>query len=347
MPQIIDLRSDTVTLPTASMYKAMTSADLGDDVLGDDPTVQKLEENAATLTGKDAALFVPSGTMGNLVSILVHCPRGSEIILGNKSHTFVYEAGGISAFGGVHSHQLNNQSDGTIKIDDIVQAIRGDNVHFPKTACIALENTHNICNGAPLPVRYLKTIFQIAQEHSLKVHTDGARIFNAAVSLDIPVDQIAKFTDSITFCLSKGLTAPVGSVVCGTDEFIYHARRIRKVLGGGMRQAGVLAAAGLVSLNEMTDQLNLDHQNLHTLAEGLAKIHGIEIIPQDFKTNILYFQLADTRISDEEFVQRMEQNGVRFFTLGKNRFRLVTHSGVCKDDILNAIEKFSKILGSI
>lgn len=322
----------------------MSTAELGDDVLGDDPTVQKLESRAAELTGKESALFVPSGTMGNLISILVHCPRGSEIILGNKAHTFVYEAGGISALGGIHSHQLGNLPDGTMRIDDIVQAIRVDNVHFPKTACIALENTHNICNGAPLVETYLELVFQIAQEHSLKIHTDGARIFNAAASQNTTVKNLCQWTDSITFCLSKGLTSPVGSVICGDEEFIYHARRTRKVLGGGMRQAGILAAAGLVSLNQMTDQLKTDHHNLHDLAIGLANLPSIKLNPSDFKTNILYFKLINSKLTDEEFVKKMEINGVRFFALGKNRFRLVTHSGIDKTDIKKTLKIFKEIL---
>ena len=344
--KIIDLRSDTVTLPTNEMMDAIQNAALGDDVLEDDPTVKKLEYQTAELLGKESALFVPSGTMGNLISIMVHCHRGSEVILGDKSHTFKYEAGGISALGGIHSAQLKNNLDGTIDIEKIENAIRDDNVHFPKTACISLENTHNICNGSPIDTEYLSKVFNIAQENNLKVHTDGARIFNASVALNVKVEELAQFTDSITFCLSKGLTAPIGSMVCGTEEFIYHARRTRKILGGGMRQVGILAAAGLISISKMTTQLKLDHENLNQLANGLAKIKEIDINPDDFKTNILFFGLKNTPINDEELVFKMDKLGVRFFALGKNKFRLVTHSGVNINDINYTLNAFNNVFNS-
>jgi len=344
--KIIDLRSDTVTLPTKEMMDAIQNAVLGDDVLEDDPTVIKLESQTAELLGKEAALFVPSGTMGNLISIMVHCPRGSEVILGNKSHTFKYEAGGISALGGIHSAQLKNNPNGTIDIDNIENAIRDDNVHFPKTACISLENTHNICNGSPINVEYLSKVLNLARENNLKIHTDGARIFNASVALNVEVKELAQFTDSITFCLSKGLTAPIGSMVCGTEEFIYFARRTRKILGGGMRQVGILASAGLVSISKMVNKLKLDHENLTQLANGLAQFKEIDINPDDFKTNILFFGLKNTSINDEELVFKMEKLGVRFFALSKNKFRLVTHSGVHNDDINYTLNAFSNVFNS-
>jgi threonine aldolase len=256
---IIDLRSDTVTLPSDEMRKTIASAKLGDDVFSEDPCVNKLEQKAALMMGMERGLLVPSGTMGNLVSILVHCQRGTEIILGDKAHTFVYEAGGISAFGGIHSRQLTNQTDGTIDIDEIKSAIRMDNDHFPKTSAITLENTHNLCNGSPLSPDYIKDVAQIARDNDMKLHIDGARIFNAAVALDVDVKDLVADSDSITFCLSKGLAAPIGSVICGSEEFIYHARRNRKALGGGMRQAGIIAAAGIVSLDKMMDQIGEDH----------------------------------------------------------------------------------------
>ena len=251
MSKMIDLRSDTVTLPSEEMRKAILSAKLGDDVFGEDPTVNELEAKAAKIIGKEAALLIPSGTMGNLVSILVHCQRGTEIILGDKSHTFMYEAGGISAFGGVHSQQLKNQADGTIKIEEIKSAIRMDNDHFPKTSAITLENTHNLCNGSPLSPDYIKDVAQIAHDNDMKLHIDGARIFNAAVALDVDVKDLVISADSVTFCLSKGLASPIGSIVCGSEEFIYHAHRNRKALGGGMRQAGIIAAAGIFSMETM------------------------------------------------------------------------------------------------
>jgi threonine aldolase len=342
--KIIDLRSDTVTLPSNEMMDAIQNAKLGDDVLEDDFTVKKLESETAKLTGKEAALFVPSGTMGNLISIMVHCPRGSEIILGDKSHTFKYEAGGISALGGIHSAQLPNNINGTIDIDKIKDAIREDNVHFPKTACISLENTHNICNGSPINTDYLSQVYNIAQENKLKVHTDGARLFNSAVALNLKVNELTKYTDSITFCLSKGLSAPIGSMVCGTEEFIYHARRTRKILGGGMRQVGILASAGLISISKMTNQLKIDHEHLSQLAIGLSQIKEIDINPEHYKTNILYFGLKNNTFSDEKFVQEMEKHGIRFFALGKNKFRLVTHSGINTENIQYTLNIFNKII---
>ncbi|MBC8196433.1 MAG: low-specificity L-threonine aldolase [Candidatus Marinimicrobia bacterium] len=341
---IIDLRSDTVTLPTKEMMDAIQNAKLGDDVLEDDFVVKKLEDETAKLSGKDAALFVPSGTMGNLISIMVHCPRGSEVILGDKSHTFKYEAGGISALGGIHSAQLSNNSDGTIDIDKIKTSIREDNVHFPKTACISLENSHNLCNGSPINIEYLSQVYNIAQENNLKVHTDGARIFNSAVALNLELKELTTYTDSITFCLSKGLSAPIGSMVCGTKEFIYHARRTRKILGGGMRQVGILASAGLISISKMTNQLKTDHLHLSQLANGLSQIKKIEINPTNYKTNILYFSIKNNPFSDEEFIQHMEKQGIRFFALSKNKFRLVTHSGISDKDIHFTLNVFNNIL---
>ena len=291
MSKIIDLRSDTVTLPSDEMRKAIFNAKLGDDVFGEDPSVNNLEAKAAAVMGKETSLLVPSGTMGNLVCILAHCQRGTEIILGDKAHTFVFEVGGISAFGGAHSHQLKNQLDGTINIEDIKSAIRMDNVHFPKTSAITLENTHNLCNGSPLNMEYTKSVADIAHDNDIKLHIDGARIFNAAVALNLDVKELVKEADSVTFCLSKGLSAPIGSVVCGSQEFIYHARRIRKALGGGMRQAGIIASAGIFSLDNMLDQIKNDHQNARRLAEGIDKINGLSVNYENIKTNILYFNI--------------------------------------------------------
>jgi len=240
LKKYIDLRSDTVTQPSKLMLEEIVQSPLGDDVFIEDPTVNKLEDKAAKMLGKEKALLVPSGTMGNLIALLVHCPRGTEVILGDASHTFIYEAGGISAFGGIHSHQLKNEIDGTINIQSIESAIRQDNVHFPRTALICLENTHNMCFGSPIHSSYMNDVYAIAKKHKLKIHTDGARIFNAAVALNVDIRELVQHTDSITFCLSKGLSAPIGSILCGTEEFIHEARRMRKALGGGMRQAGII-----------------------------------------------------------------------------------------------------------
>jgi len=343
MDKIIDLRSDTVTLPTDEMLEAIVNAKLGDDVFGEDPTVNQLEEKAANMLGKEAGLLVPSGTMGNLVSILTHCGRGTEILLGNKSHTFYYEAGGISAFGGIHSRQLKNQLDGTINIGDIQAAIRGDNIHFPKTSAITLENTHNLCNGSPLSAEYIRDVYHIARNNKMKLHIDGARIFNAAVALNVNVKNLAADTDSITFCLSKGLSAPVGSIICGSDKFIYHARRIRKALGGGMRQAGIIAAAGIVSLDKMIDQIKEDHNNIQLLAEGISNIEGLSIEKKNIKSNILYFNIEGGEIRNAELAKQttskdlypfdIKLRNIYFLETSPSRFRLVTHYGITCDDV--------------
>ena len=251
----IDLRSDTVTQPTPAMREAMAKADVGDDVYGEDPTVNELQAKAASMLGKEAGLFVPSGTMGNLAAILAHCNRGDEIILGNLAHTFLFEAGGIAALGGVHPHTLPNQPDGRIDLDDIREAIRPDNPHMPITRAVTIENTHNRCGGVPLTVEYTQAVGDLAHENGLSLHLDGARIFDAAAALDVDVKELTDPVDSVTFCLSKGLCAPVGSIICGSTEFIQRAHRIRKQLGGGMRQAGILAAAGIVALDEIVPRI--------------------------------------------------------------------------------------------
>ena len=321
----------------------ISRAELGDDVFGDDPTVNRLQAMAADRFGKEAALLVPSGTMANLVSVLVHCPRGTEVILGDKSHTFIYEGGGIAAFGGVHPHPLHNQGDGTMDTEDIRAAIRVENDHFPRTRLIALENTHNKCAGTPLTPEYIASVATIAREHQLKLHMDGARIFNAAVALDTSVSDLAKDVDSISFCMSKGLAAPVGSVICGTREFIYEARRVRKALGGGMRQAGILAAAGLVALDEMIPQIKSDHANAKILADGLARLPRFIIEPQKIHTNIVYFGMRESSLSASEIVLRSEEKGVRFLATGPRQFRMVTHYGVDIRDIRRTIDILKSI----
>jgi threonine aldolase len=354
MNKIIDLRSDTVTLPSAKMRSAIAAAKLGDDVFNEDPSVNELETKSAAIMGKDASLLVPSGTMGNLVSILVHCQRGTEIIVGDKAHTFVYEAGGVSAFGGIHSRQLKNKIDGTIDIYDIKSAIRMDNIHFPKTSAITLENTHNLCNGAPLTPVYINSVSEITNDNNMKLHIDGARIFNAAVALNVDVKELVKDANSVTFCLSKGLAAPIGSVICGSEEFIYHARRIRKALGGGMRQAGIIAAAGIFSLDSMLDQIRNDHQNAKQLAEGIDEIEGLFVDKKNIKSNILYFDIERGKSRCDELDSQTQDidiypfeinlDGVRFFESRPDHFRLVTHYGVKKDDIKKALEVFKNMI---
>jgi Threonine aldolase len=270
---------------------------LGDDVFQERSKLStQLEEIAAKRFNKQGALFVPSGTMANLIAVLSHCHRGDEVILGDQAHTFLYEAGGISSFGGVHSRQLVNQADGTIAIDDIKHAIRKEDVHFPTTRLICLENTHNRCFGMPLSSDYVNSVAEVAKNDSILVHVDGARIFNAAVSLDTSVAKLTDEIDSVSFCLSKGLSAPAGSLLCGSEDFIYRARRNRKALGGGMRQAGILAAAGIIALEKMTERIADDHQNARALAEGISDIKGISIDLDKIQTNIIYFSLDHPKI---------------------------------------------------
>ena len=327
------------------MRDAMARAEVGDDVFGEDPTVNRLERQAAETMGKAAGLFMPSGTMGNLAALLAHCGRGDEAIVGDEAHTFYYEAGGMAALGGIQPRTLPNRPDGTLDITAVEAAIRTPNVHFPVTRLICLENTHNRCGGAVLDAAYMRAVRAVADAHGLAVHLDGARIFNAAVALGVPVSALAADADSVTFCLSKGLAAPVGSVLCGTAAFIDTARRARKQLGGGMRQAGVLAAAGLVALDTMVDRLADDHANARRLAEGLAGLRGVTPAPDAGRTNIVVAALDRADIDVDALVERMAGEGVRFFGVGGNRFRLVTHWEVTADDVERALAAFRQLLG--
>ena len=342
----VDLRSDTVTLPSEEMREAIYRAELGDDVFGEDPTVNRLERMAAQRVGKESALLVVSGTMGNLVSILARCGRGEEIILGDVSHTFLYEAGGISALGGIHPHTVRNQPDGTVRLEDIEAAIRADNVHFPRTRLICLENTHNRCGGAALTPAYMEAVAALARRHQLGVHLDGARVFNAAVALGVDVKELTQHVETLTFCLSKGLAAPVGSVICGPEEFIAEARRIRKVVGGGMRQAGVIAAAGIVALDEMIDRIREDHENAARLARGVDEIEGLSIDLARVQTNIVYFDVADDQKPAEEILARLASKGVKILKLGPRRFRAVTHYGITSADIDQVVSALAEVMKS-
>ncbi len=329
----VDLRSDTITLPTSSMRQAMAKAEVGDDVFGEDPTVRRLEELAAERLGKEAGLFVASGTMANLVSQLSHCGRGDEMVLGDQAHIFYYEQGGSAAVGSIHPRTVPNQPDGKILVDDIEAAIRPDNVHFPRTRLIVLENTHNRCYGSPLDTAYLQSIRQLASRFGLKVHVDGARLFNAAAALGLTAAELSAPADSISICLSKGLAAPVGSVVCGTRKFIERARRARKVLGGGMRQAGVLAAAGIVALTEMTLRLSEDHATARRLAEGLAESRGISIDIERVKTNIVFFDSKRDDLPADRLCAMLAAEGIHVLPTGKRRLRAVTHYHITAEDI--------------
>jgi threonine aldolase len=343
--RVVDLRSDTVTRPTPSMRRAMAEAEVGDDVFGEDPTVNKLERIAAERLGKEAALFVPSGTMANLVSLLAHCGRGDEVILGDQSHTFLYEQGGMAALGGIHPRPLHNEPDGTLDVNEIEAAIRPENVHFPRTRLICLENTHNRCSGNPLSLAYLTAVRAIADLYGLKVHLDGARLFNAAVASGVDAGEFAAMADSVSFCFSKALAAPVGSVVCGSKGFVAEARRARKVLGGGMRQAGVLAAACLVALEEMVDRLADDHANAHRLAEGLAEVAGLTTDPVVVRTNMVYAGVVRTDITSQLLVERLSAKGVLVLPTGPRRIRAVTHYHITPADIDYALDAFRQVMG--
>jgi len=324
--EYIDLRSDTVTQPTPAMRRAMAEAPVGDDVYGEDPSVNRLQEMGAELMGKEAGLFVASGTMGNLTGILSHCQRGDEAIVGNKAHTFLFEAGGISVLGGVHSCQLPNQLDGSLKIEDIEAAIRPDDPHDPITKLICLENTHNRCGGTYQTPGYMQDVVKFAHNRGLFVHLDGARIFNAAAAQGINAIDLAGPVDSVTFCLSKGLCAPVGSVLCGTKKFIRKALRLRKMLGGGMRQAGILAAAGIVALETMTGRLVEDHARAKKLAIGLKQIPGLILEPELPATNMVFLALApEVKTGAEEMAERLKQAGILAGVTGQRSFRLVLH----------------------
>ncbi|MGB7873087.1 MAG: low-specificity L-threonine aldolase [Anaerolineales bacterium] len=345
MEEYIDLRSDTVTKPTPEMREAMANAEVGDDVYGDDPTVNRLQELAAEMTGHEAALLVASGTMGNLAAVLAHCQRGDEVILGKDAHTYRYEAGGISVLGGVHSCQLPNQPDGSIKLDDIEGAIRSDDPHQPITRLIALENTHNRCGGTVQSVEYTRQVAEFAHTRGLKVHLDGARVFNAAAALGVPVKDVTGSVDSVTFCLSKGLSAPVGSVLCGSEKFIQQAHRARKILGGGMRQAGVLAAAGIVALEKMVSRLREDHVRARTLAEGLSEKRGLVLDAGTPATNMVFMNLAeDIPMSANEVAEEMKKHGVLIGVAGARRFRLVTHCWIDDAGVERAVNAFDEVL---
>lgn len=342
--EFVDLRSDTVTHPTPAMRQAMAKAEVGDDVMGEDPTINQLQRMAAERMGQEAGLFLPSGTMGNLAAILAHCNRGDEVIMGHLGHTFLFEGGGVAALGGVMPHTLPNQPDGTLSFEALQGALRGDDVHFPVSRLVVLENTHNRCGGVVLSAAYTAQVATWAHQNGLKLHIDGARIFNAAVALGVAAAELTAVADSVTFCLSKALCAPVGSVLCGSESFIYKARRIRKALGGGMRQAGVLAAAGIIALEQMVDRLAEDHRRAKMLAQKLALIPGLVLDTPDPATNMVFASLADN-VSDSaaQVAARLRERGVRVGVTALRRFRMVTHYWV--DDA--GIEKTAAAFGQV
>jgi threonine aldolase len=345
MIKIVDLRSDTVTQPTPEMRQAMAEAVVGDDVYGEDPTVNRLEALSAELLGKEAGLFVPSGTMGNLAAVLAHCGRGDEVILGHLSHSFLYEAGGISALGGAHPRTIQNQEDGTLKLEDIEAAVRPDNPHFPISKLVILENTHNRTGGTVLSAVYTRDVAKIAKQNHLNLHLDGARIFNAAVAASLPARELAEPADSVTFCLSKALCAPVGSVLCGTEAFIQKARRARKQLGGGMRQAGILAAAGIVALEKMIDRLSEDHRRARKLAEGLRGLRGLAVEKDPPPSNMVYLTLEDELpLTSYKLAEQMKERSVLIGAVSERRIRMVLHYWIRDEDVEYVIESYNEII---
>lgn len=343
---MIELRSDTFTLPNDEMLHAMTQAALGDDVYGEDPTVKELETLAARRFGKEAALLVPSGTMANLVSLLVHCPRGSKVLVGDEADIYIYEAGGAAFCGGIIYEPIPTQPDGRLALEDLKEALPDDqsDPQFALPSLICLENTHNRMGGRVLPLSYLEEVQGFAKEHGLPVHMDGARLFNAAVALDITVEEIAKYADSVQFCLSKGLSAPIGSMVVGRTDFIRKAYRLRKMLGGGMRQAGIIAAAGIVALTKMADRLADDHAHARLLAQGLVEIDGIECDINAVETNMVFFRVVDQRFTWQTFVEAAQKRGLNIAELGHGRIRAVLHSGVTSGDVRRALEIIRAVL---
>lgn len=341
--EIIDLRSDTVTLPTKEMLEAINQAKLGDDVFKEDPTVNKLEELAAKKMGKQAALLVTSGTQANLVSLMANTNQGEQVILESQSHIYWYEAGAMSLIGGLFPKLVNSKM-GAPQPEDIQSAISCDDIHFPKTSLICLENSHNRHGGTVLTPKQIDSISKISRNNRLKLYLDGARVFNAAVALDIDVKKLVRPFDNLMFCLSKGLSCPVGSVIVGSKEFIAKARRIRKILGGGMRQAGIIAAPGIIAIEKMINRLREDHSNAKYLAKGISKLKYVRIDLDRVQTNIIMFDIVEKKISGENFIRKLKEKNILALALEKNRIRMVTHRGIKKDHINKTINVIDDIL---
>ncbi len=343
MTAIIDLRSDTVSKPTGDMRRAIAEAEVGDDVFGDDPTVNRLEVMASELTGKEAALFVPSGTMANLVSVMTHTRPGDEILLGDQSHVFNYEVAGTARIALVQAHALRNLPDGSLDPDEVESAIRPANLHTPPNTLLCLENTHNRCGGAVIPIEQMDTLTALARTHGLKVHLDGARLFNAQTALGVPAVRIARDCDTVSFCFSKGLGCPAGSVLCGPREFIQQARRNRKVLGGGMRQAGFLAAAAVFALENNISRLTEDHANASLLADGLREHPAFA--PNSPQSNIVTVDIRQGTL--DQWLTAFRDTGVLAVAFGPQRMRLVTHLNITHDDIVEALRRIGRVAGAV
>ena len=320
------------------MREAIARAELGDDVYGEDPTVNRLEQMAAALMGKEASVLVPSGTMGNLAAILTHCPRGAKAVVGDQSHTHLYEAGGASAVGGVVLTAVRNTEDGGLDLEDLERELSAPpDEHIAQAGLVVLENTHNRCGGSPVALSHMAEVSELARRRSLPVHLDGARIFNAALALETTAHEIASHADTVSFCLSKGLACPVGSLLCGSRDFIRRARRARKLLGGGMRQAGVFAAAGIVALDTMIDRLAEDHQNARALAQGFALVAGINVRPAKRRTNMVVFEMDGEAAGARKFQAAMKEQGVLISARDATSFRAVTHYGISRAAVDRAV----------
>lgn len=340
---VINLRSDTQTLPTEEMIEMMSHASLGDDVFGEDPTVNKLEEISAEKMGKEAALFVASGTMGNLCALLAHTRPGDEVITEENSHTYYYEVGGFSMLAGLSPRLVRGEL-GIMKIEDIEEAIRPKDIHFPPATLLCIENTHNRGGGTIYSVTSMDEIASFAHQQGLKVHVDGARIFNAAVALKVEAKELVKNADSVMFCLSKGLSAPVGSMLAGSTDFIDKARKMRKMLGGGMRQAGVLAAAGIVALEKMIDRLAEDHENARYIAEELAGENGIGIDLNTVQTNMIYCDVSKLKVSANDLSERLKEKGILVSMVPPSKIRLVTNRHISKEDTRIAVRAIRQVI---
>jgi len=341
----VDLLSDTVTVPSAGMRRAMAEAEVGDDVYGEDPTVRELEERVAERLGKEAALFVPSGTMGNLLALLAHCPRGRKVLVGDRSDVWLWEAGGAAVLGGVVYHPLPTAENGEVALTDLEAALPDpDDPECAPPGLICLETTHCLCGGVPLGLDYLAAVRSFADGAGLPFHLDGARLWNAAEALGVGVAEVARHAHSVMFCLSKGLAAPVGSMVVGGEGFVARARRLRKMVGGGMRQAGILAAAGLYALDRRVARLADDHANARRLADGLRRLPGVALDTDPPATNVVFFRVTDPRWSTGAFLAELAHRGIRCGELTRGRIRAVTHYGVEGGDVDDALEAIRDVL---
>jgi len=343
MKDFIDLRSDTVTHPTPAMRKAMAEAEVGDDVFGEDPTVNALQEKVANLLGKETAIFVPSGTMANQLAIKAHTQPGDEVILESTSHPYNFEGGASAALSGIQFYCLKGIR-GILDASQIEETIRPEDHHFPVTKLICLENTHNRGGGSIYPIEKMAGIYRLAKSKGLLIHLDGARLWNASIATGIKPHEYAQWADSVSVCLSKGLGAPIGSLVAGSKTFIHCVHRFRKMFGGGMRQVGIIAAAGIYALDHHLERLKEDHQNAKRLALGLKECQSVSIDPEQVETNIIIFSIADTGMTAPQLAERMKRNGVLIHPIGKTQIRLVTHLDVSREDTEKALKIFEKVL---